>query len=328
MSNFDKPFNLGATLDDVIYAYRLFLRRHPDNEGFQHYRESVKAGLPLENLVRGFLHSTEYRNLTETEERVTTVEIDGRLICARWGDENVGSQILKERQYEPHVTKILSGLLKGGHTFVDIGANIGFFTILAASIVGDKGRVIAVEPNPDNIQLLLASIVRNGCKNVRVLPFAASDRESVFELVVGGSNGNIVDPGNPNQHSVYTQSIVLDEYLSKYESIDAVKIDVEGHEPKVLRGFKTLLRKCLPAMVTEFHPKALRELGQNDPEEYLTELFGLYNSVCIILREGGLKKCRNPKDVMQYWAEINNIHRMNGAMHLDLIARSAQSAPA
>ena len=321
MLNFDKPFNPQATLDDVVYAYRLFLRRHPDDEGFQHYRKSVETGLLLENLARGFSHSTEYRDLMETEEKVTTVEIEGRYMYARLGDEDVGGQILKARQYEPHVTKILSGLLKNGHTFVDIGANIGYFTILAASIVGGNGRVIAVEPNPDNIQLLLASIVKNGYKNVRVLPFAASDRESVFELVVGGSNGYVVDARNPNQHSVYTQSIILDEQLSQCPNIDVVKMDVEGHEPNVLAGLKGLLRKHLPTMVAEFHPKALRE-SKNDPEEYLSELFDLYKSVSIILREGGLRKCRDTKDVTRYWAETDEIHQMNGAMHLDLIAFS------
>ena len=63
---------------------------------------------------------------------------------------------------------------------VDVGANVGVLTFLAASIVGNTGRVIAVEPNPDNLQLLYRGIVLNGFNNVKVLPHAASHARTVF----------------------------------------------------------------------------------------------------------------------------------------------------
>lgn len=104
MLELDKPFNPQATLDDVIYAYRLFPRRHPDDEGLQHHKQLVNTGVSLENLVRGFLHLTEYLRLSETEERITAVEIDGRFIYARLGDKDAGSQLLRNAagEFEIH----------------------------------------------------------------------------------------------------------------------------------------------------------------------------------------------------------------------------------
>ncbi|WP_026732953.1 FkbM family methyltransferase [Fischerella sp. PCC 9605] len=318
--NFDKPFNSQATIDDVVYAYRLILKRFPDNEGFQHYKKHIEAGMTLDKLITGFLQSTEYKKKLETEEEITAVDIGGKFIYARLSDQDVGGEIIKNRQHEPHITRILSSLLNEGNTFVDIGANIGYFTVLGASVVGDKGKVIAIEPNPDNIQLIFASIVKNRFRNIDVLPYAASDCESIFEMVIGSSNGHLVNTKNPTEYSVFTQSIILDEQLARYQNINVVKIDVEGHELKAIRGFKKILKKLLPTIITEFHPKALREFGGNEPEEYLSELFGLYNSVSIILSDDNIKKAWDYKEIMEYWIDINEVNQTGDMMHLDLIA--------
>lgn len=318
--NFEKPFNSKATLDDVVYAYRLFLQRFPDNAGFQHYKKHIQAGMSLDTLISGFLQSQEYKKKLETEEEIQVVEIAGRFLYARLSDKDVGGEIIKNKQHEPQITRVLSKFLKEEDTFVDIGANIGYFTVLGASLVGDKGKVIAIEPNPDNIQLIYASIVKNEFKNVSVLPYAASDGESIFEMIIGSSNGHIVNTKEANQYSVFAQSIILDEHLAKYQNINVVKIDVEGHELRVIKGFKKILKKFLPTIVTEFHPKALREFGGNEPEEYLSELFKLYNSVSIILSDGNFKKCWNYNEIIEYWIEVNKINNMGDMMHLDLIA--------
>ncbi|MBP5975112.1 FkbM family methyltransferase [Brasilonema sp. CT11] len=320
MFNLKKRFNPKATLDDVISAYRLFLRRTPDDAGFQHYKKHIQAGLSLDTLITGFLESTEYKNILQSEQEIQLVEIGGRFLYTRLSDKDVGGEIIKSRQYEPHITEVLSKLLQEEDTFVDIGANIGYFTVLGASLVGEKGKVIAIEPNPNNVQLIFASLIKNGFENVSVLPYAASDCESIFEMIIGSSNGYIVSPKEPTECSVFTQSIILDEQLAKYQKINVVKIDVEGHELNVIKGFRELLKKFFPTIITEFHPKALRECGGIDPEEYLSELFELYNSVSIILSNGTFKKYWNYNDVLQYWTEVNKINNMGDMMHLDLIA--------
>ena len=324
MQAFNRPFNEQATFDDIISAYRLLLKRYPDDPALQHYQKIIPAGLSLEALVQGILDSPEFMMRSTAEEALTEVEIDGRFIYARLKDQSVGNEIIRQKSYEPHVTRILSSILikNGGQTFVDIGANIGFFVILAASIVGAKGTIIAVEPNPDNVQLILRSVVRSGYKNIHILPYAASDQETVFEIITGGSNGHVISTKDLLPHSLFTQSIVLDEHLEKYQKIDIVKIDIEGHEPKAIKGFRKSLRKFTPAIVTEFHPSALIDFGGNDPEEYLSELFGLHRSACIILKDGSLKKCWLPKEIMQFWKEINLVNNTQGLLHLDLLFSS------
>src|SRR5690606_15185214 len=97
--------------------------------------------------------------------------------------------------YEPHVTAEVRRLLQPGMTFVDVGANIGYFALLAASLVGAQGKVIAFEPNLENCELLRRSIAANGFDDfVHVHPYAVAEKAQFFTLDVGtSSNGRIID---------------------------------------------------------------------------------------------------------------------------------------
>ncbi len=77
------------------------------------------------------------------------------------------------KTYEPHVTNLVKGILKEGGVFLDVGANIGYFTMLAASLVKANGKVIAIEPNPQNLQLIYSSLLENHLSNVAIYPYAA-----------------------------------------------------------------------------------------------------------------------------------------------------------
>ena len=316
-------FERRATIDDVNFAYRLFLRRNPDDEGLRGFTTAVKAGISIDDLVDAFFESQEFLDLRGMQSRLEEVEIDGRVILARSSDTSIGSVILREREYEPHVTAVLKRHLGQGQTFVDIGANIGFFTSLGAKLVGNQGKVIAVEPNPENVQVLLACLVRNRSKNVEVLPFAASDARSIHSLTIGGSNAFLTAAREPGSSAAYAQSIMLDQHLATEDRIDVVKIDVEGFEVRAIRGFKTLLRKFRPTIVSEFHPKALREIGDSDPEEYLSELFEIHSTIHVITRDGRLVRCSGARKIMGLWRKVNQSHGTEDAHHLDLVATSS-----
>ena len=100
-------------------------------------------------------------------------------------------------QWYPHLTRFYQGHLKPGMTFIDVGANIGFFTILASRLVGPEGRVIAFEPNSENCRLILLSLERNGINNVELYPLGLSDRRgfSYFSTHLG-SNGGFLPSGS------------------------------------------------------------------------------------------------------------------------------------
>ena len=111
----------------------------------------------------------------------------------RRGERDFGWKIAKGGTWEPHIIKTLASIVREGATVVDIGANVGVMTLCAAKAAGPKGRVIVVEPNRDNLQMLYAGIVRNGFRNVRVLPFAASDAATIFSLDGGTSNTYVTE---------------------------------------------------------------------------------------------------------------------------------------
>lgn len=264
-----KQFNEQATWEDVIASYRLFLKRVPDPDGREHYRKLVASGASLDRLISSFVNSDEYRELTARESEITPVDLGGYLVCARRSETDFGRGIILTREYEPHVRRAISNLLQEGQTFVDIGANVGCISFLAARLVGPAGKVIAVEPNRDNLQLLYAGIVLNEFDNVRVLPYAASNTCTIFALTGGTSNTNVVSPDPGKESRQYVQSVVLDEELAQLAAIDFVKMDIEGHEPLALQGFATLIRKHRPLLLTEFNPYCLTNLQHILPIDYL-----------------------------------------------------------
>ena len=204
-------------------------------------------------------------------------------------DTAVGQPIIIGKTWETHVTNAIAQHLTPGDVFLDIGANIGYFTLLAASIVQDGGKVISFEPNPESLQLLYSSIVENQFKNITVYPFAASDFQQMLGLATGGSNGHVVDVSFFAQRTYIVQSIIVDEWLQHEKQINVIKIDIEGHEPFAIRGMDKLIKKHKPIIFTEFHPYNLRSNNKTEPQEYLKQLteYGYRLSIIQGVEEGG-----------------------------------------
>jgi len=161
--------------------------------------------------------------------------------------DKIGIDILKGH-FEPTVMNVLISSLKEGMTVLDIGANIGYYTVLMALKVGGSGRVIAFEPNPLLYENLKLNIELNGLNNVLALPIALSDSkgESQFFFPPEGQEGH----GSLKKNSTFTEARTgnvstdrLDEVLSRLEimKVDLIKIDVEGAELLVIRGANELL---------------------------------------------------------------------------------------
>ena len=93
--------------------------------------------------------------------------------------------------------RAVAARLRYGDVVVDVGANVGCIALMAAQIVGPSGLVVAVEPNPDNVQMLYAGVVINELSNVRVFPYAASCSSTVFSVGGGRSNSTVMAPVDP-----------------------------------------------------------------------------------------------------------------------------------
>lgn len=311
---------LAATEDDVRHAYRLLLGREPDPAGFKHHCGLIEERRPTTRmLARSFMHSAEYaaRNNLQPVE----VALDGYSVFVRPEDHDIGQHVMRTHEYEPHVTRVLRSVLRAGDVFVDIGANIGFFTNLAAHLVGADGFVFAIEPMDKNLQLIYRSIARNGYRQVQVYACAASDTREIVCVATGPGTSNgqvlVLEGDGSSDAMLYSQTVRLDEVLGDLERLDLVKFDIEGFELRAWSGFRRTLERLRPVVLTEFHPYCMRTHAHVDPDEYLRTLFA-YGDVCVLPYHGDPQPCAGAADVMRLWQQADQAARGDGTNHLDL----------
>jgi len=181
--------------------------------------------------------------------------------------------------YEPYETAWLRTHLRRGMSFVDVGANIGYYTWLASSLVGEGGRVLAFEPGPYVAARLSQILHRGSVKNVVQHQVALSDRTGEAILYVPppsvGNYNPSMTPYLPGMTPVTTPVGILDDYLEGhgFETVNVLKIDVEGLELNVLRGAsRALSAHRIRAVLCECGDQAAKcGSSQTDLNRFLTD---------------------------------------------------------
>lgn len=174
-------------------------------------------------------------------------------------------------RYEPQETALVKALLQPGMTFLDVGANWGYFSLLGAFLAGPSGRVISLEPEPRLFACLEKNAARNGFAQIRCLSLAAADREGSLQFAGFSddqSNWGISrlvarDAAPASTFAVPTQS--LDRLLDELgvASVDLLKMDIEGAEGFALAGLeRTLREQRVSRLLLELHPAELKSHGQ------------------------------------------------------------------
>jgi len=176
-------------------------------------------------------------------------------------------------RYEPQETAILRHLLRPGMTFVDVGANWGYFTLVGAHLVGRSGRVIAVEADPRACRTAQSNLDRNAHAHVVLHNVAAADDAGALLLhqyeAQAGESGNFGVGRAPNPAGGRTFEIVarrLDDILDddRVERVDLLKMDIEGGEANALAGLdRRLSDGHIDRVLLEIHPHQLRQLGNS-----------------------------------------------------------------
>lgn len=162
--------------------------------------------------------------------------------------------LLGKELLEPEVTQTLCSVLRPGMTFFDIGANLGYYTLLASKIVGSCGEVHAFEPAPVQFRHLALNVKINRAKNIRLNNLALAERSGDKELFLsdGWNQGihSFAKMSGP-AHSCLVQCTSLDEYVDRagVAQIDVMKMDVEGSELFVLGGGKSALVDLRPRVI-------------------------------------------------------------------------------
>lgn len=309
-----------CTEEDVYNCFRLILGRNPSQTEWLGHR--AHSGNKLADVVASYTSSLEFkrRRLGAVENsEIALIDLGDYKLYVSESDTEVGIHISRNKTYEPHVANNIEAALRPGMRFVDVGANIGFFSMLAASIVGPNGKVLAFEPYQYNVKLLYHSAQVNRFSNVEIFPFAVADRNQVFLYNNQASNGKIepVSDISMSLSSKLIYAVKLDDFL-KGEKLDIIKIDVEGAEYMVLAGAGNLLQKHQPIIFTEFSPPALRANSQVTAEAYLNlVLVNETYTISIIREDGQLIECRrNIAKVIKYFENAQTDH-------IDIIARPA-----
>jgi len=182
-------------------------------------------------------------------------------------DRYVSHRIRQEGIWEPYESALLLSLLQEGGVFVDVGANIGYFSILAASVVGERGAVFAFEPDPANFRLLQANIELNDYRDII----------SAVEAGLAATAGNgqlFLSEDNFGDHQIYAAGerrsrlpITLhngSHYLAgQVTRVDLLKVDTQGSEYQVMVGLLPLLQRLpyVPRIIIELTPLSLRQAG-------------------------------------------------------------------
>jgi FkbM family methyltransferase len=172
--------------------------------------------------------------------------------------------------FEPVEVSILQNVLRPGMRFVDVGANRGYFSILAAVAVGPTGRVLALEPDPRLYDVLVQALAQSRLSQVTALPIAAAARSASVNLLgfeEGGGNFGVsrISDSASGDATIFTVAArALDDVLDEYElpEIDLLKMDIEGYEGFALSGLtRALTEKRVHRLLIEFHPSDLASHG-------------------------------------------------------------------
>lgn len=156
--------------------------------------------------------------------------------------------------YEPAVCETLMRLVRPGWTVADLGAHIGYFTLLLAKLVGRQGRVVAFEPNPANFHALQENVRANGYENVVLELKAVSNSCGLVSMYMraSSSEGSLVGEfGEP----VPVQGITLDSYWRHLgnPALHLIKMDIEGAEDLAVEGMAEILERHRPIIIVEIH---------------------------------------------------------------------------
>jgi FkbM family methyltransferase len=199
-------------------------------------------------------------------------KVTGGIVMDHNTSDFLQREIYVHRDFEPNIRTEIQKRLRRGDQFLDIGANVGFYSLHAAKTVGANGTVYAFEPAPETRKALERNLLLNGIRNVIPVAVALSNSIGRSELFLDARNNSGASSLRKSPNSGGSVEVELDTYDNYAArnglSVPAlVKIDVEGAEVKVLRGMHDLLsRSDRPAVILEVSEWSLKQMGSSKEE--------------------------------------------------------------
>jgi FkbM family methyltransferase len=249
-------------------------------------------------------------------------------------EQTILNFVTKGRYYEPEISRLLLQVLRDGDTAIDVGANVGFFSILAAAMVGPSGRVICFEPDPANRTRLTNNLAVNDFKNATLIESPAADKAGMVDFYINSDNsggnalwdpaqfpGNVRSQAEKKVSAVRATTIDAEVKRLRLAKPKLIKVDTEGADQRVLEGARKLLAKtAIPFVVSELHEFGLERMGCSQ-ESFRGYMEGLGYSTFTLYYSGAMPKLIPPATkirskfipnilfstidkVGRYWSEI------------------------
>lgn len=285
-----------VTAADVRSAYSLFLGRLPENDDV--IKAIVKSKTSLRQLRLDFLAAEEFRahiGAGDHKDLWALGEIDdGFRLWVDLSDRYVSLPCLRN-MFEPVETRIWKTIVKPGHMVVDIGANIGWYTLQAARLVGATGRISCFEPRPLTYAYLTRSIIENGMQHiVRCHNVALADQAGTSKIYWRPGDDNpghtwlgTQDRAGQDVTSAEVAVTTLDDAID-HRHVDVMKIDVEGAEWRALSGGMNIIRRSMPVIMSEIFPAELKKQSGVTAFDFISGMLALGYDCKLIEKDGSL----------------------------------------
>lgn len=234
------------------------------------------------------------------------------------------------RRFEPETTALVRRLLPPGGVFIDVGANLGYYTRLAAECVGPQGCVVACEPGPENV----VALRRNSehFPHVQIVPSALAAKQELLPLYLSSHSSchSLVDSSYFKDGSfIWVPTISFDQLCAslKLDRIDLVKVDVEGAEALVLAGMhQAIAQRRITNLIIEFCPANIEDAGY-DPLALAQELLAAFDTLQIIDAPLAALRGKLLKQQSSFEAILPQIKALELRGYLNLLCQISPSAP-
>jgi FkbM family methyltransferase len=258
----------GVNPADAFFMYRLLLGRNPnatvDLPALLSYPRTLRE------LRQSVLDSDEFASggTFTPPHRTWMTELDGFRFWFNTSDREMGV-VMALGQYESNSVRFIKRACRAGMTCIDAGAQTGFFTCVMAAAVGATGTVHAFEPMPQSYELLLKNVQENGFGS-RVRAYQRACSSAAKEIEASDVGTMYVAGTVPGCRQVSMTAVAVDETV--HESVDLIKLDVEGHEPAALEGMRRLIARSHPVIVAECNEYLLERCSNMSGREYIALL--------------------------------------------------------
>lgn len=283
-------------LDKIVFNYFSYFKRIFKKDIFEY-----SIGMHFHNFILKYIKGVNTKVIGKIKSNYFIIFNDIKFIAR---DPRIYYNLIRYGDYEPTSSFIFNSLVKKDMTVLDIGGNIGYFSLIASKLVGSQGKVYVFEPDPINFMYLRKNIEINKIENIILVNKCVSNEEGILTLYH--------HPKYHSCHSIYkniskkakaavkVKAITLNKMFENDDSeISFIKMDIEGAEVSALMGMDYLLKKNkVKYLLTEFNLRILKSLGKN-PRELITLLDDYFNKYFLMLDDKNLHlKYFNDKEVL------------------------------